>query len=362
MPSEKRVTIGFVPREQFSTTQRSLQTLLTRTTEPFELVVVDGGSPPEVRDYLQDAADEHGFVLIRNDGFVTPSQARNMVLDHVQTRHVVFVDNDVLVSDGWLTALVDRAERTDAWVVGPLYCEFEPEATRVHMYGGEVGIRPNRKGTLEYHEEHDLAHVPLDSVMHALTAKRTELIEFHTVLVQMKAFEKTGRFDEGFFSHAEHGDFCLQVTAAGGQIWLEPNSLITYAPPKRLEGADRKYFLLRWSEAWCEASYARMSEKYGVPLKSKGVKRGHRWLAEHRRFSLPWLFRVKCALGKTLGSRFEKSLAGPLERIWNLWSFPKSKYSELPELNVSQIFIEEVADVSRRDATVSGLQRVEKVA
>ena len=41
--AEKRVTIAFVPREQFATTQRCLELLLQRTSEPYELIVVDGG-------------------------------------------------------------------------------------------------------------------------------------------------------------------------------------------------------------------------------------------------------------------------------------------------------------------------------
>ena len=227
MCGSKSVTVGFVPREQFSTTQRSLETLIERTEEPYDLIVVDGGSPSPVRRYLQNAAKKHGFLLIRSEAFITPNQARNLVLDHVRTRHVVFVDNDVLVQRGWLASLVDCAETTDAWVVGPLYCEFEPEANRIHMFGGEVRVSSTSNGPMEYHEQHDLAHVPLSAVTTPLVAKPTQLIEFHTVLVQMKVFQKVGRFDEGFLCHAEHGDFSLQVAKAGGEIWVEPRSVIT---------------------------------------------------------------------------------------------------------------------------------------
>jgi len=337
MSESKRVTVGFVPREQFSTTKRSLQTLIERTQEPFDLVIVDGGSPPDVRDYLEKVAGQFGFLLLRNEGFLTPNQARNLVLDHVKTPHVVFVDNDVLVQKGWLKSLVDCAEKTGAWVVGPLYCEFEPEANRIHMFGGEVEIRENENNVREYHEHHHLAHKPIGEAMPSLVAQPTQLIEFHTVLVQMSAFKKTGRFDEGFFSHAEHGDYSLQVRKAGGEIWVEPRSVITYAPPKILRGADRQYFLLRWSEAWCHASYQRLAQKYGIPLRSKGVKRGHRWLARHRRFSLPWIYKVQRALGAVLGSRFEKSLAGPIEKLWNLYQYPKSKYGKLPAVKIKPV-------------------------
>ena len=45
MSHEPRVTIAFVPRETFSQTQRALETMYARTTGPFELVCIDGGSP-----------------------------------------------------------------------------------------------------------------------------------------------------------------------------------------------------------------------------------------------------------------------------------------------------------------------------
>ena len=243
MPQQApRATVAFVPREQFSTTERCLETLIKRTAEPFELVVVDGGSPPNVRQYLQAAASKHGFTLVRSEEFLTPNQARNLALPHVQTKHVVFVDNDVLVSPGWLTALVDCAERTGAWVVGPLYFEFEPEGKRIHMFGGEVDIKEDR-GEKTYVETHFHAHELISDVDVELRSEPTELVEFHTVLIQMSVFERLGPLDEGLLSNSEHGDLCLSVREAGGEIWLEPASQITYALAKESSGCRPRVLL-----------------------------------------------------------------------------------------------------------------------
>jgi len=61
----------------------------------------------------------------------------------------------------------------------------------------------------------------------------TELIEFHTLLVRMDAFDRIGLLDEKLLCHAEHGDLSMTLREAGYSIWLEPQARVTYAPPFR---------------------------------------------------------------------------------------------------------------------------------
>jgi hypothetical protein len=51
---------------------------------------------------------------------------------------VAFIDNDVIPERGWLEALRRCMDETGAWIVGPLYCEGEPDAAVAHMAGGEA--------------------------------------------------------------------------------------------------------------------------------------------------------------------------------------------------------------------------------
>jgi hypothetical protein len=208
MVENARATIGFVPRESFSQTRRSLETIYARTEGPFELVCIDGGSPPVVKDYLEQASLEKGFKLVRTDDYLIPNQARNLVLDHVNTEYVVFVDNDVLVAPAWLDALVRCADETGAWLVGPLYFESEPECTQLHMAGGICRIVQLPDGGRSLVEKHTHAHVKLGSLDGGLNRQETELIEFHTVLVSMQAFAQLGRLDPDL-GLSEHADLCL---------------------------------------------------------------------------------------------------------------------------------------------------------
>ena len=139
--SSPTVTIIVVPREQFSRTQPSLETLHENTSYPFSLIYIDGGSPVPVRDYLQAKAKEKGFTVIRTEEFVTPNEARNIALPYANSEFLVFLDNDVHVSQGWLQSLLQCAEETQASAVGPLYCEGRFERPLIHNAGGDVQIQ-----------------------------------------------------------------------------------------------------------------------------------------------------------------------------------------------------------------------------
>lgn len=63
------ITIVVVPRERFSYSQQSLESIYQYTNLPFELVYVDGGSPKYIQQYLSQAATEKGFTLVRTKHF-----------------------------------------------------------------------------------------------------------------------------------------------------------------------------------------------------------------------------------------------------------------------------------------------------
>ena len=125
---------------------------------------VSTGDLRQLKQYLENASREKGFALVRTDEFLMPNQARNLVLDLVNTEYVVFVDNDILVAPGWLDALVRCADGTGAWAVGPLYFEFEPECTQLHMAGGICRIVQLPDGGRSLVEKHDHAHVKLTAL------------------------------------------------------------------------------------------------------------------------------------------------------------------------------------------------------
>jgi len=261
--STPRISIIVAPREQFSVSERALSALLELTEGPYELVYVDGRSPDAVRDYLRNAAREHDFTLLRHERYLTPNAARNIGVAAASGDVLVFIDNDLIVSAGWLESLVDAATETGAWAVGPLYLEGEPSARVIHMAGGRChfsGERPNR----EFHTDHILQHVGLDDLEQPLERSRCDFVEFHCLLLTRHAWETLGPFDEKLLNTREHIDLCLGIDEAGGEVWFEPGAQVTYKSPPPLARADLPYFLLRWSEQWTRSSLRHFIDKYGL--------------------------------------------------------------------------------------------------
>ena len=261
---EPIVTIVVVPRERFSCTQASLESIYVHTDFPFKLIYVDGNSPAKVRRYLETKAQEKDFEIVRTNYYLSPNHARNIGVSRVDTKYLVFVDNDVIVSPGWLTALVNCAEETEATVVGPLMCEKQPVHQRVHFAGGESRVVTDVKGRRHLREKmYKQGHNAVE-LRPQLQRTQTELAEFHCTLVRREIFDRIGYLDEAMLNTKEHLDFCMTVAQAGGTVYFEPDSLVTYVPGPPLELTDLHFYMLRWSDAWTLGSLQRLREKWNL--------------------------------------------------------------------------------------------------
>ncbi|MBF2063847.1 MAG: glycosyltransferase [Calothrix sp. C42_A2020_038] len=259
-----QVTIVVVPRERFSYTRESLESIYKYTTVPFKLIYVDGNSPATVQQYLQEQADSKGFELIRTNYYLSPNRARNMGLAKVSTKYVVFLDNDVIVSPNWLEALVRCAEETGAAVIGPLMCHEEPVHEIVHCAGGETHVIVDATGRRRLREKMYKQGHKVADVLPKMERIQTELCEFHCMFVRTKIFERLGMFDEAMLNTKEHLDFCMNVIQVGETVYFEPESIVTYVPGPPLEWTDIHFYMLRWSDAWELASLSRLREKWNV--------------------------------------------------------------------------------------------------
>lgn len=278
---QPQVTLVVVPRERFSYTQASLESIYQNTRCPFELVYIDGNSPQPVRQYLQAASQRYGFKLIRTSHYLAPNQARNLGWPQVQTQYLVFIDNDVLVQPGWLEALVNAAETTGASAICPTTMEGEAFDT-IHQVGGEIIFRDTKDGRRWMLEKRPYMHLPLDKVPQPLVAGPTDLTEFHCVMARRDIFDKIGPLDEALLSMAEETDFCLAITNAGGLVYFEPSSVVSYVIPHQMHWSDLPYFFLRWSDAWCETSVQHMQAKYSITPDAPALKHYRHFVANHR--------------------------------------------------------------------------------
>ncbi|MCU0526512.1 MAG: glycosyltransferase [Elainella sp. Prado103] len=331
--NQPQVTIVVTPRERFSYVTESLESIFAYTSLPYRLVYVDGHSPPSVQQYLDAQAAERQFEMIRSDHYLSPNRARNLGMTHVKTPYVAFVDNDVIVSPGWLEALVNCAEQTGAAVVGPLMCQYLPIHENIHFAGGESRIIRDIKGRNRLREKMYRQGQDVSQVRSQLQRTPTELCEFHCALVRTTVIAQLGGFDEALLNTKEHVDFCMAVAQLGGTVYFEPESLATYVPTSPLKWSDLHYYMLRWSDAWELQSLSRLQEKWNLAEDSY-FKQKYKALGWRRRKTIlmpivHWL---------TLGIRhrwLEKvvmyGLLAPIEKRLNRYLTDRYAKQYLPE-------------------------------
>ena len=332
MSLNPEVTIIIVPRERFSYTRESLESIYEHTQIPFKLIYVDGGSPSHIKKYLETKAAEKQFQLIRTEHYLSPNHARNLGLRQVDTKYLVFIDNDVAVTPGWLKAAVDCCEQTNATVVSPLVCQFLPLHQEVHCAGGESGIKVEtkennkRRGIIEkiYKQGRKVVDVRPN-----LQRQETGLAEFHCMMVRRSIFDKIGLLDEGLLNTKEHLDLCILVAEAGGTIYLEPDSLVTYVPGPPLEWSDIGYYMLRWSNAWELASLKRLRDKWNLS-EDQYFKNRYKRLGWRRKMTI--IDPISRKLG--FGNRFLSKVVGKLlrfaDRLLNHYITSRYAHKHLP--------------------------------
>lgn len=327
------ITIIVVPRERFQFAQESLESLYAATNFPFDLIYVDNNSPADLRRYLTAQAQEKGFRIVRSDRYLSPNAARNFGLQYATSRYVVFVDNDVIFAHGWLEALVNCTQETNATVVGSLVCQYRPVHQTIHCAGGEFmtaddleqfvrsASPTSEPGGWEIYEKTYFQNRQISEVKDQLYRQPMGFVEFHAMLVQMDFFHQYGPLDEGFCCTKEYLDFAMVVARAGGSIYLEPASVVTFLthpPAPRLRWADLPHFSLRWSDAWERYSLQHFQEKWNLADSKYFQKRykklgWRRWeeLIKPRMAGFAWL-------GQQQARRLEKTLIA-WEKALNQW-------------------------------------------
>ncbi|BAZ12635.1 putative glycosyltransferase [Calothrix sp. NIES-4071] len=312
------VTIIVVPRERFSYTRESLTSIYTNTNYPFELIYIDAGSPPHIKNYLASEAENKKFQLIRKNYYLSPNHARNLGLQQATTQYVVFIDNDVIVSPGWLQSLIQSADETGATVVSPLICQGTPLHSEIHCAGGETGILEETKNGIT-HRRRIIEKINLQGKKLALNhieRQPTKLAEFHCVLVRQNIFTSIGYLDENLLNTKEHVDLCMLVQNANGSIYLEPKSIVTYVPTTSLELTDIPYYMLRWSDAWEKASLQHLCQKWNL-TKDEYFKNRYKRLGWRRNMTIinPISSKIPSRIGAKITNKLLRLIDKPINKL-----------------------------------------------
>lgn len=303
------VSVVVAPRESYRTWPSTFARLLETIPPECPVVVVPGGAPRRIVRRLESLADERvRFVGPRRH--LAPNAARAIGLSDCDTPLVAIIDNDVVTEPGWLAPLVLRAKESAAVAVTPLILGGATGRETIHCAGGDCHLE-STGGAVRLVESHDRWGCDIGTI-DDLEAGRTELFEFHAVLLDRSRVEHVGGIDERMMSQYDHIDLVLRLRADGGEVWFEPQSHVTYAVPSWLSPSDLVFFLGRWSRSWNRRSDDAFRSVHGVtdaPYSSEA----YRYSERHRRFAWSGVANL---LKPAVGRRVSSGLSGALD--WGL--------------------------------------------
>jgi GT2 family glycosyltransferase len=182
--------------------------------------------------------------FLRARDYLNPNAAKNWIVRETpEGDFLVLMENDNLVSPGWLDALIRACEEEGADVARPLLYESRLFRRSLHFDTRWDRIETVDAADGPTYRFHPRA-TPLSMDLGA-PRTRTHALETHCLLFRRSVFEKIGPFDERLNTRQEL-DVALQLYAAGVPVVFEPAAAVTYLSPPPVHPDEREFFRSRW--------------------------------------------------------------------------------------------------------------------
>ncbi|HKI33740.1 MAG TPA: glycosyltransferase [Gemmataceae bacterium] len=213
--------------DELDCTRLCLESVLRHSRSPYELIVVDNGSTDGTPEYLAALARRPGparVEVIRNESNRGFPAGCNQALARAGGEYVVFLNNDTVLTPGWLDGLVGwaRHDWPRVGLVGPV-TNCAPDAQ---------GVRPG------YSSLDDLGAFAVGrrQAFAGKTLAVRRLTGF-CLLARREVLERVGGFDErfgaGFF---DDDDLCVRAREAGFRLLVALDTYVHHFGSRTFEG------------------------------------------------------------------------------------------------------------------------------
>ena len=214
-PQEKiDVSIIIPVHNQFQFTKNCLHSISKNTKGNYEVIIVDDASTDETVNQLIDIAN---LTIIENNDNLGFIESCNKGARTSNGKYILFLNNDTLVSDNWLTPLLDLIKKDDVGAVGSklVYPDGKLQEAGAIIWNDASGWNYGRQDNPEKPEFNFIREVDYCSGA--------------ALLVKRELFEKIGGFDTRFKpAYYEDADLCFSIQKLGYKVLYQPKSMVIH--------------------------------------------------------------------------------------------------------------------------------------
>ncbi len=229
-PAGKLVSIIILVLNQLEHTRACLESLAAHVKVPHEIIVVDNGSTDGTPEFLRQwrAAHENRAV-IRNETNRGFSGGNNQGLFIARGDYLVLLNNDTIVTRGWLENLLDVFNRhPGTGIAGPVSNNVSGRQRVEEAPHGDLQEMPSFAEQWMRNHRHQSFEV-------------SRAVGF-CLVVKRQVIHAIGGLDERFGSgNFEDDDFCIRSQLAGFRIRIAVDAFIHHTGSQTFKGAKIDY-------------------------------------------------------------------------------------------------------------------------
>ncbi|RLS54825.1 MAG: glycosyltransferase [Planctomycetota bacterium] len=217
-------SIIIVTYNQLDYTRQCIDSIRMRTDEPYELIFVDNGSTDGTPEYLESLA---GARVIRNSTNRGFPAAVNQGLEIATGQQILLLNNDVIVTTGWLRRLLETLHADSrTGMVGPV----------------SNNVSGPQQVPVSYRQLADLDGEAWDRHSRQTTSPETyweaERLVGFCLLLKREVVDAIGRMDERFgVGNFEDDDFVRRARLAGFRAVIAHNAFVHHFGSVSFRGA-----------------------------------------------------------------------------------------------------------------------------
>lgn len=205
-----KVTIGVCVKNGASTIREAIESIINQDfpREFMELIVVDGYSEDKTLSIIEDSlknTEIKSKIFYENKGL---GYARQMVVDNAEGNNIVWVDGDMVISEDYVSKLVEFMER-------------HPEVGIAK--GKQAWESRNLLGTLEAY-----SRAAGKMVDYSSEKARSKSLGTSGSIYRIEAIRQVGGFDGNLRGYGEDWDIEIKARAAGWSLHTTDAKFLDY--------------------------------------------------------------------------------------------------------------------------------------